>query len=144
MRIETSEFAELHRRPGHDEAAPGITVGRITRFRLRSKKRDPVVVFQHGGVLEREAVAIETELRPGSAGRGHADDNDCADPPDTRCFTPDPKHQIKSGPRRWPFCFRRKYPAGETFDIVFPIIRRLEPWKSPPIPGAALHQHWTQ
>src|SRR5436190_1970695 len=43
--IEPGKFAELHRRAGHDEAAASIAVGRVTRFRLRSEKRDPVVVL---------------------------------------------------------------------------------------------------
>jgi hypothetical protein len=82
--IETGEFVELHRRAGHDEAAAGIAVGRITGFRVRSEKRDPVMVFQHGGVLKREGVAIETKLGLGGACRRRTDHRDGTKPPNTR------------------------------------------------------------
>jgi hypothetical protein len=53
---------KLHRSARHHEAAAGIAVGGIIGFRFRPEKRNAVVVFQHGGVLKREGIAIETEL----------------------------------------------------------------------------------
>jgi hypothetical protein len=82
--IETGEFVELHGRAGHDEAAASIAVGRVTRFRLGSEKRDPVLVFQHGGVLKCECVAIEAKPGLGSACRRRTDQSDGTKPPKTR------------------------------------------------------------
>jgi hypothetical protein len=53
-------------------------------LRVRSEKRDPVLVFQHGGVLKRECVAVEAKLRLGSTCRGRTDHSDGTEPPDTR------------------------------------------------------------
>lgn len=141
MGIEPRELLKLHRCAAQHETVAIVCVS--FHRRLFPQRSVSFVIFEHGLICEREGVAVEAKVWLYGA-CGCRKDPDRPQPRNTREFAPTPKHHIKSAPRRRRFCLRRRYPAGEIFDTVFPTVRRLEPWKSPAGPGAALRQDLQQ
>src|SRR5438552_8452086 len=100
--IEPGEFTELHHGACHDKTAASILVSRIVACRSCTQKGNPVLVLQHGGVLERQCVAIKTEAGPCSAPRYQSYTDKNAELPKTRrCLPIAGNHVTNASKRTW-------------------------------------------
>ena len=139
MRIESCELFKLHRCSAHHEAVAIIC---IFFYRRRIPQGSvPFVIFEHCLISEGERIAIEVEIGRSGADARRGESSDCAKPPNNPRPAPSANHHVKNHSRRRRFCLRRRLQAVEIFDIVFPIVRQLEPEKSAGEHGAALCQH---
>ena len=115
--IEPREFAELHYGARHDKAAAGVFVGRIVAVRSGAQKGNPIFIFEDGGVLEREGVALETEGSCKAAALCQRDKN--ANLEYLREYPPVASNHFTNGSRQLRFCLRRNCPARGIFRSAF-------------------------
>src|SRR5436853_2170889 len=111
--IKPGEFAELHYGARHDKAAAGVSVRRIVAIRSGAQKRNPVFIFEDGGVLEREGVALETEGGCKAAALCQRDKN--ANPEYLSEYPLVAANHFTNGSRQPCFCLRRNCPARGIF-----------------------------
>src|SRR6266571_5141747 len=125
-RIEPREFTELHHGACHDKTAASIFVNRIVACRSRTQKGNPVLILQHGGVLERQCVAIKTEVGPCRAPRYQSYSDENAKPTNTGKHAIISVTHIKTATnqsRAWPL---RTFRAGEISRNALLTVRRLK------------------